>query len=127
MPSTPRDQCHGHRRQQQVDQRVLEVRQHTPPGGWPWSCTQFIGSVLREPARGFLRAQAVLDIHMKGRRHRVGIHDRRVADFTEAASRRRRHASSPRMAGDLLVLLRREHEHVHAMEHGDHRGHLLAH
>jgi hypothetical protein len=31
---------------------------------------------------------------MKGRRHRVGIHDRRVADFTEAASRRRRHASN---------------------------------
>lgn len=81
----PRDQCHRDRRQQQVDQRVLELRQHMSPSRYLRHRTQFIRPVLREPARSFLRAQTGLDIHThtQCRRHGIGIHDRRVADLTE--------------------------------------------
>ena len=47
----PGDERDGDGAQQQVDERILELRQEATPGGCARSRSELVGAVLREPAR----------------------------------------------------------------------------
>ena len=97
----PRHQRDGHRRHQQVDERILKLSQHAPPCGHPGSGTQFVGTILCTPTLGFRRAEPGFDIHLQRLGHRAGGHDRRIVDGLE---------TTRKVAGDF------QHRHVRAFE-----------
>jgi hypothetical protein len=58
----PGNERNGDRPQQQVDQRVLELRQHQPPARCRRGGAQLVRSVPRQAAGRFGAAQAALEI-----------------------------------------------------------------
>ena len=62
----PGRQRDGDGAQQQVDQRVLEVRQHTPPGRDWRRAAQFVAALLGQAPRGIGGAEALGGIRCQG-------------------------------------------------------------
>ena len=69
-PGGQRDRDRG---QQQVDQRVLEMRQHAAPRRQRWRAAQHVAAVLREPLGGFCGAEAAFEIGAERVRNVGGV------------------------------------------------------
>jgi len=74
----PGRQRHGGSQQQQVDQRILQLRQGPTPGGHGRHGTEFIGTVARQPASGLGGRQTAGEVGLAGDCDRVCGDDRRI-------------------------------------------------
>ena len=86
----PGDERHRHRGKQQVDQRILQLREDATPGRPARLGTQLVGAVSAQARRRLGGAEPALQIGVERRGHRCGVQQRRVAERV-MGRRRRRH------------------------------------
>jgi hypothetical protein len=74
----PRTECDGNGGQQQVNKRILKVRQHAPPAGQRRRRTQFIGAVGGQPRCRLLRRESIAQVSGDCCHNIVGATDGRM-------------------------------------------------
>jgi hypothetical protein len=90
----PCEQRDHDRHQQQVDQRILELRRQPPPSRARRRLPQHVRAVGREPARGLGGSQAGVEVRAEGLRDGLGVVDRWVIESAGCCMWRLLHPNS---------------------------------
>ena len=90
----PGDERDGDRAEQQVNKRILELRQQTPPDGNRRRCAKLVRTVFRETPPGLSRSKPTLEVRVEHARDLGGVQnggvgqlvvhadDHRIRDWT---------------------------------------------